>query len=324
MTKLWRSVSMILLCVFGIIILLAIAFDHIPQVLMPLRRGTAEMIVVIDIGHGGRDPGAVIKSTVGSNSAPARVICEHDIVYDIGVRLLLALREKEGIEAISTLVIPRNPTVQDSRLPKAPRSCALSTDPPCDLNRVDTQTAVNLRWMLANAIVRRIEERKRGEPVIAFVSIHADARSSGSGPGVSIIIPPRLRGVPLIADTRTYANYREGRIHIASGLSSSKLEQNEGSHLLAAAMARSFYEHGIQIYGNSMGIVAGEYGTPIPAVLNYNLIPHRILLEVGNLRNRVDIANLCDPQYRQKIADAIAKAIVDFADLILSQRLENH
>ena len=50
----------------------------------------------------------------------------------------------------------------------------------------------------------------------------------------------------------------------------------------------------------------------MPAVLKYNRVPCRLLLEVGNLNNREDRKLITTRQFRQKMAEVIVQAILDY------------
>jgi hypothetical protein len=50
----------------------------------------------------------------------------------------------------------------------------------------------------------------------------------------------------------------------------------------------------------------------VPAVLRYNRIPNRILLEIANLGNDEDRALVVTRRFRQDAAEAIAQGLVDF------------
>lgn len=312
MTPTLRSCSLIAASVCGILILLAVAREEIVNIIVPGDRKEVDIIAIIDIGHGGRDPGAAVSVRQPSSQVTGRTLYEHAIAYDIGIRLLRSLRQEKGTEVISTLVVPKDAVPQDVSVPRLPLLCALSTDPPSDLNEISTQTAVNLRWMLANAVLRKMKERKGPRPVIAFVSIHVDVRAQGLGPGIAVFVPPLVAGLPDLGQTQEYSRYREGREHLASAPLLVPGNHQESSRLLASVLTRSFSANGIEIHGNHQGFVGGEQGTAPPAVLNYNRIPNRVLLEVGNLRDPTDQRNLTNPTYRQRVADAISRGLWEF------------
>jgi N-acetylmuramoyl-L-alanine amidase len=52
----------------------------------------------------------------------------------------------------------------------------------------------------------------------------------------------------------------------------------------------------------------------VPAVIKYNQVPTRLLLEICNLGNPKDRELMMTRKYRQQIADAIYRGIIDFYD----------
>ena len=50
----------------------------------------------------------------------------------------------------------------------------------------------------------------------------------------------------------------------------------------------------------------------VPAILRYNRIPARVLVEVCNLNNPEDRRLLRTRAYREKVAEALLEALIDF------------
>jgi len=50
----------------------------------------------------------------------------------------------------------------------------------------------------------------------------------------------------------------------------------------------------------------------VPAVLRYNRIPNRVLLEIANLGNEEDRALTVTRAFRRRVADAIVAGLLDF------------
>ena len=51
----------------------------------------------------------------------------------------------------------------------------------------------------------------------------------------------------------------------------------------------------------------------VPAVLRYNAVPTKVLVECGNLNNSRDRQNLGDPTFRERFARAYVEALIAFA-----------
>ncbi|NLN10109.1 MAG: hypothetical protein GX178_00680 [Acidobacteria bacterium] len=59
----------------------------------------------------------------------------------------------------------------------------------------------------------------------------------------------------------------------------------------------------------------------VPAVLRYNEVPARILLEVCNLSNAEDRQLLRTQEFRQRVAAAVVAALLDYYDEADSETL---
>ena len=51
----------------------------------------------------------------------------------------------------------------------------------------------------------------------------------------------------------------------------------------------------------------------VPAVLRYNAVPAKVLIECGNLSNVRDRENLADPVFREQFAKAYVNALIVYA-----------
>jgi N-acetylmuramoyl-L-alanine amidase len=59
-------------------------------------------------------------------------------------------------------------------------------------------------------------------------------------------------------------------------------------------------------------IIRGRRGRPwVPAIIRYNAAPTKLLVEVGNIKNRDDAANMRDAQWRQRFAEAYVDALIE-------------
>ncbi|NIR96995.1 MAG: LysM peptidoglycan-binding domain-containing protein, partial [Gammaproteobacteria bacterium] len=133
----------------------------LPSALTPIH-------VIVDAGHGGRDPGAVY-----GRRGKRDYMVEHEVVYDIAERLVRLLDAK-GYETYRTVEDPHR------RYPKQKltanglgRERVLVTPP----YRMDSaKIAVNMRVFLVNALYRRLVRRDGVDPQhIVLLSIHGDA-----------------------------------------------------------------------------------------------------------------------------------------------------
>jgi N-acetylmuramoyl-L-alanine amidase len=52
----------------------------------------------------------------------------------------------------------------------------------------------------------------------------------------------------------------------------------------------------------------------VPAVIRYNEIPVKVLVEIVNLSNRTDCQRLKNPRFREWVAEAYVHALQEFYD----------
>ena len=304
-----RSASIGIASVCGVIVFIAMFMSgEIP--IIAARKGGERLVVILDIGHGGRDPGATVRLPSESGRSSGKLLHEHAVVYDIGVRLLKSLRKERRIEVIPTVIISRDAVSSDQPVPDLPATCSLATAPPCDLGEEHTRTAVNLRWMLANSAYRRVLKRKGRLPTVAFISIHVDVRETGAG--AAVFLPPPLPADPSLPNARPYVRYSEGREHMSLRPIEASGNHQRVSSTLARMLLRSLRKHGVDLDDDDPVRRYSAREGEVPAVLDYNRIPARVLLEVANMRDLADQQRLIAPDYRQRVADAITEALLEY------------
>jgi N-acetylmuramoyl-L-alanine amidase len=131
-------------------------------------RGLEGVRVVIDAGHGGRDTG-----TLHDN------VWESTYVYDVACRLRALLQERTQADVVMiTKSAAKGFAVQDLDVLPNTRDRVLLTEPPYALD--DPVLGVNLRWYLANSVLKRPGPDKKKIPPekTVFLSIHADLHPS--------------------------------------------------------------------------------------------------------------------------------------------------
>ncbi|HEX6178382.1 MAG TPA: hypothetical protein VF057_08475, partial [Thermoanaerobaculia bacterium] len=83
---------------------------------------------------------------------------------------------------------------------------------------------------------------------------------------------------------------------------------------LATSIIRSFEKSGLRVhpFAPVRDNVVREGREWVPAIIRYNVVPARLLLEIGNLGNRKDRELLRTRKHRRALADAIYKGIAEF------------
>lgn len=271
----------------------------------PVRASRLEGItVILDAGHGGQDPG----STPGG-------VWESVYVYDI------MLRVKNLLEiATAARVVPTtrdgagfNLTDRDV-LPKSRRHAVLTT-PPYAIE--DSRVSANLRWYLANSRHRAAVKQSGDDAKTVFISIHADSLHS-SHRGVMMYVPATsLTRGEFGKSGSVYSSRKEVKEKPRVSFSWKERTRSEGlSRQLANELLQSFRRHGVAIHREKPirdRVIRCRRCRPwVPAVVRYNAVPAKLLLEVCNLNNSEDRRLLQTRAFRQKVATSIVDGILEY------------
>lgn len=257
--------------------------------------------VILDAGHGGGDTGAI-----------AGGVWESTYVYDVMTRLKNVL-ERDTRATVWTLVrdtgLGTRPPNQDV-LP-AQRGQQLLVDPPYDL--AESSVGVHLRWILTNAILKRLRRQGVSPERVVFVSIHADS------------LHPAVRGLMVYAPAR---NLRPSRSPHPSGLHRCREVRELGTSRYSSRFRARAEALSTQL-GGALVRKAGQFGVPIhpfepvrssvlrgrsrwvPAVLRYSDVPTSVLVEICNLNNVDDRKLLTTWKFREKLAHSIAAGLAE-------------
>jgi N-acetylmuramoyl-L-alanine amidase len=257
--------------------------------------------VILDAGHGGADVGA---SKAG--------VWESSYVYDIMLRVKRRLETKTLARVETTTRDGKSYVIVDRDVLPYSRGHVVLTDPPYPI--VDSVVGVHLRWYLANSLFRHLTAH--GDPAkVIFLSVHADS------------LHPSLRGatayVPDAAGTagsfgksgsvfEKRQEYREQR-RVSFPLATR--QKSEGlSRELAGKIIDSFRSNRLDVHPFQpvRDRIYRGHRSWVPAVLRYNAIPAKMLLEVCNLANVEDRKLLQTREYRERVADAVVDGILAY------------
>jgi N-acetylmuramoyl-L-alanine amidase len=262
----------------------------------------AGVTFVLDAGHGGRDTGAFVGG-----------VEEARHVYDIACRVERLLRAHTRASVFPT--VRRRAPCSDGRSDEVldSRSARVMTSPPYDLD--DPKAGVNFRWYLANSVLRRVEERGGSEDRTVFVSLHADSLHPAVR-GLMVYIPgEKYLKTSFGKNNVLYNARREVREEPRVSFSRRDRIKAEGvSRHLAEKIVGAFRTLGLPLHAFQpirRNVIRGGREW-VPAVLRYNRIPARVLIEVCNLNNPDDRKLLVSRAYREKVAQAIVSALVEF------------
>lgn len=261
--------------------------------------------IVIDPGHGGRDVGTVHED-----------VWESNYVYDVACRLKRLIEKKSSAKVhLTTRSADYGYDVQEKDVLDRRNDHVVLTNPKYILD--DPVVGVNLRWYLANSLFRRAVEKKVTPEKVIFISIHADS------------LHPSLRGAMAYIPGQRFAHgtfAKKGKIYLARDevRESPLVKQTEEEALRAEGLSRKLAEAIIDSMSDAhLAVhpfnpvrehVIRDGKEWVPAIIRYNKIPTRLLLEICNLGNATDRELVQTREFRQKLAKSIYDGIVNFYD----------
>lgn len=270
-----------------------------------IARGLAGVRVILDAGHGGRDTGTLHGG-----------MWESTYVYDVACRLKRILSERTRAEVLMTT----RDTALGWKVPerdalRSARNQVLLTEPAYSLQ--DPTVGVNLRWYLANSLIRRPgpDGGKVPPERTVFLSLHADSLHP-SVRGAMVYVP----GERYLRDRfgksgAVYAVYREVKEQPVVSFNRKERVASEGaSTTLAGSIVTAFRDAGLPVHPFSpvrTHVIRGGREW-VPAVLRYNRVPNRVLVEIANLGNEEDRALVKTRAFRGSVAESLASAVVSF------------
>lgn len=259
--------------------------------------------VILDAGHGGRDVGTIHDG-----------VAESSYVYDVMCRLKKLLEKKtSAVVAATTKSKGVGYSIAEADKLEEQSDHTVLTSPRYDL--ADPVVGVNLRWYLANSMFRRAMKRGSPREKVVFVSLHADS------------LHPALRGAMAYIPaerfvTGSYAKRDDVYLARAEVREQPVVRHEEEESLEAEGLSRDLAESVIASFeANRLKVhpfhpvrdeVIRDGREWVPAVIRYNLVPTRLLLEICNLGNPQDRALMKTRKYRQHVAEAIYEGIVRF------------
>jgi N-acetylmuramoyl-L-alanine amidase len=257
---------------------------------------------VLDAGHGGRDIGA---SVAGVEEA------RH--VYDLACRVEALLTEHTRAKVLPTVQGKSSCRRRGSDPVADARTARVLTHPPYPLD--DPVAGVNLRWYLANSILRGVEKDGGSEDRTVFLSLHADSLHPAVR-GLMVYIPgERFLRETFQRNGAVYASRREVKEAPKVSFSRRDRVKAEGvSRDLAEKIVRAFRAAALPLHAYQpirANVIRGGREW-VPAILRYNRIPARVLVEVCNLNNAEDRKLLVTAKYRDLVARALVSALVAF------------
>jgi N-acetylmuramoyl-L-alanine amidase len=264
--------------------------------------GLEDITVILDAGHGGKDGGA-------SQSG----IWESLYVYDIVLRAKRLLEGRTNAKVVATTRDGGDYRIPDVDVLPASRGHAVLTTPPYPIE--DPAVGVNLRWYLANSIYRKAVRDEGSAEKVIFLSIHADSLHPSLRGAMAYIPAARMRDETYGKSGAAYAARKEFRESPRVSFPLEERVRSEGlSRSLAKQIVTAFETRGLAVHPFQpvRDKIIRDQKEWVPAVLRYNTVPAKMLLEVCNLNNPEDRRLLQTRNYRQQVAEAIVKGVLGY------------
>jgi N-acetylmuramoyl-L-alanine amidase len=268
------------------------------------RNGLEGVWIILDPGHGGEDLGTM-----------ANGLWEHDYVYDVTCRLKTMLERETNAHVEMTLIDSATgckPSSGDKL--KKNRGGDLQTTPPFHQEKGQTKLGVNLRWYIANARYREALAKGIKPERVIFLSIHADSRSPSLGGMMAYVPGARYRKGRAQPNGKAYRRYAEVREQPNVTIKRKRALRSEAvSKKLAEVFVSTFKKRGLPVPDASRQpirnrIIRGR-SVYVPAVLRWNEVPTKLLVEVVNLNNRTDARLLARAGQRDRMASALLEGV---------------
>ncbi len=262
----------------------------------------AGITVILDAGHGGVDVGASFGG-----------VWESLYVYDIKARIQRLLELHSAARVVSTTRDGPREHIPDRDVLPFSHDHVVLTHPPYPIT--NSTIGVNLRWYLANSVYTKAIDGDGDPQKVIFLSIHADSLHPSLRGAMAYIPAASMRKGTFRKTGGVYRSRREWREQPAVSFSWKQRVESEGlSRQFAEDVISSLARRNVTIhpYKPVREKIVRSHSEYVPAVLRYNEVPAKMLLEVCNLANAKDRKLLQTRAFREMVAEAVVEAILRY------------
>ncbi|MGH7491580.1 MAG: N-acetylmuramoyl-L-alanine amidase family protein [bacterium] len=256
--------------------------------------------VILDAGHGGTDPGTIVRG-----------LREDEIAFDLMKRIREGL-VKHGIK-VHTLVSAYNgasKTANGHVSREGKRHQYVKVTPA--YNMQDSRIGLNLRIYLIEDIYSRLLHEGVAPEEVLFLSIHLD-HLHPSVSGTMIYVPDAAERIATFKTTgEVYDKFAESRGQLISFGAEQYQSAENASTSFARTMIASLQRAGMPIHTFQpiRSYVYRSGGKWTPGIIRYSRVPASILIEAANLAHRSDWQRIRAVNFRQRWAGAVVRAVI--------------
>ncbi len=262
-------------------------------------RSRSNLHVILDAGHGGNDPGTIVRGWL-----------EDEIAYDLMLRIKQGLQNR-GAKVYSTVSDRRTgDTVNGGSLLANNREEYVKVTPEYFMD--DSRIALNLRIYLIEDLYRWILRRGAAPENVMMISIHLDHLHPSVG-GAMVYFPGAdQRSSQFKAAGSVYRQFKESRHGAIYFKRNESARAEEASRGFAWDLIEAFQKTNIPVhaYQPVRRYVYRRDNKWTPGIIRYSRVPTSILLEAANLSNRDDLSRIRSASFRQRLAEAVVKTIM--------------
>jgi len=278
---------------------------EVAQVANPAKATLLEGVtIILDAGHGGDDPGVDFQG-----------LWESNYVYDVMVRTKALLELHTAATVLATTRDGKDFVSRDVDVLPRTRNHQVLTSPPYPIG--NPKVAANLRWYFANAKLRELTKKGVDPAKVVFVSLHADSLHH-SLRGAMVYVPSTVLtsgSFGKVGDV--YQARAEVRLQPSVSHSHQDRVRSEGlSRKLAEQILRAIGKQGLAVHTERPirdRIVRCAKCHPfVPAVVRYNSVPAKLLLEICNMNNAEDRRLLTTRGFRQSLAQSLVDGLLGY------------